>query len=340
MFLTRGWQNKVVEMVSLFRRARYPCVFAALLLSAAQCDCFVRSTASSSTPTRQVPDTPWSKSKSSSNRQHSPSTEEYDDQALAINMQVVKLRKRTGGGRPTRLVASRAKSLVDSVKRDIFTKSNAGSVDESGHTAEDDSAFGSTVASRKLSQLELRGGIKRDAQSALGRLRLRSPAVLIRGAGTGATVGADDGGSRGTGWANAAEGLKNGLASGLAAAAVKTVLQPFDTMKTVQQFSTSRLVRGRRGGKVCVVFVCLCSLARMSVVYETDMFPNVWTVRKKVATTKDFRKNGRGEVVQVQSELRSVGTAVTAVTYSIIAAHNSTSPYYSQPKAGVTLARM
>jgi len=41
-------------------------------------------------------------------------------------------------------------------------------------------------------------------------------------------------------WKNAIEGLKNGLASGLAAACVKTVLQPFDTMKTVQQFSTTR----------------------------------------------------------------------------------------------------
>lgn len=41
-------------------------------------------------------------------------------------------------------------------------------------------------------------------------------------------------------WQNAIEGLKNGLASGLAAACVKTVLQPFDTMKTVQQFSTTR----------------------------------------------------------------------------------------------------
>jgi solute carrier family 25 S-adenosylmethionine transporter 26 len=33
------------------------------------------------------------------------------------------------------------------------------------------------------------------------------------------------------------EGLKNGAASGLAAACVKTVLQPFDSMKTMQQFS-------------------------------------------------------------------------------------------------------
>lgn len=41
-------------------------------------------------------------------------------------------------------------------------------------------------------------------------------------------------------WDNAVDGLKNGLASGLAAACVKTVLQPFDTMKTVQQFSTTR----------------------------------------------------------------------------------------------------
>lgn len=40
--------------------------------------------------------------------------------------------------------------------------------------------------------------------------------------------------------ANAVEGCKNGLASGLAAACVKTVLQPFDTIKTVQQFSTAK----------------------------------------------------------------------------------------------------
>lgn len=39
---------------------------------------------------------------------------------------------------------------------------------------------------------------------------------------------------------NAVEGVKNGLASGLAAACVKTVLQPFDTLKTVQQFSTAK----------------------------------------------------------------------------------------------------
>ncbi|CAN0390675.1 unnamed protein product, partial [Discosporangium mesarthrocarpum] len=42
-------------------------------------------------------------------------------------------------------------------------------------------------------------------------------------------------------WGSVIEGLKNGMASGLAAACVKTVLQPFDTMKTVQQFSTSRI---------------------------------------------------------------------------------------------------
>ena len=42
------------------------------------------------------------------------------------------------------------------------------------------------------------------------------------------------------GLANALEGVRNGLASGLAAACVKTVLQPFDTIKTVQQFSTAK----------------------------------------------------------------------------------------------------
>lgn len=57
-------------------------------------------------------------------------------------------------------------------------------------------------------------------------------------------------------WKYAVEGVKNGLASGLAAACVKTVLQPFDTMKTVQQFSTTRYVLN-----VCVhVFWCIRSI--------------------------------------------------------------------------------
>ncbi|CAM9487761.1 unnamed protein product [Chrysoparadoxa australica] len=38
---------------------------------------------------------------------------------------------------------------------------------------------------------------------------------------------------------HAIEGLKNGAASGMAAACVKTLLQPFDSIKTVQQFSTT-----------------------------------------------------------------------------------------------------
>lgn len=50
------------------------------------------------------------------------------------------------------------------------------------------------------------------------------------------------GSTSGTPWENAIEGMKNGIASGLAAAVVKTILHPFDTMKTVQQYSTRRLV--------------------------------------------------------------------------------------------------
>mmetsp|Transcript_7470 Transcript_7470/g.11166 ORF Transcript_7470/g.11166 Transcript_7470/m.11166 type:complete len:326 (+) Transcript_7470:77-1054(+) len=40
---------------------------------------------------------------------------------------------------------------------------------------------------------------------------------------------------------NILEGLKNGLSSGLASGFVKTLLQPFDTIKTVQQFSGQKL---------------------------------------------------------------------------------------------------
>jgi Mitochondrial carrier protein len=41
--------------------------------------------------------------------------------------------------------------------------------------------------------------------------------------------------------ADAIEGVKNGCASGLAAGCVKTLLQPFDTIKTVQQFSAESM---------------------------------------------------------------------------------------------------
>lgn len=40
---------------------------------------------------------------------------------------------------------------------------------------------------------------------------------------------------------NLLEGLKNGCASGLAAGCVKAVMQPFDSMKTLQQFSANKM---------------------------------------------------------------------------------------------------
>lgn len=74
------------------------------------------------------------------------------------------------------------------------------------------------------------------------KVRIRK-ALLVRGAGTAASVVAPrHTENRGSSKSNAVDGLKNGLASGLAAAVVKTILQPFDTMKTVQQFSTARFV--------------------------------------------------------------------------------------------------
>lgn len=72
-----------------------------------------------------------------------------------------------------------------------------------------------------------------------------STMLLTRGGGGGAPAPPPSPPQQGVRLKNAVEGLKNGLASGLAAACVKTVLQPFDTMKTVQQFSTTRYVRGR-----------------------------------------------------------------------------------------------
>lgn len=75
--------------------------------------------------------------------------------------------------------------------------------------------------------------------------RQRSATLLTRGGGAPqpARPSATPPPHQGDRWENAIEGLKNGLASGLAAACVKTVLQPFDTMKTVQQFSTTRWVK-------------------------------------------------------------------------------------------------
>lgn len=69
----------------------------------------------------------------------------------------------------------------------------------------------------------------------------RSATILTRG-GSAPAPQSPPPPQQGDRWKYAVEGLKNGLASGLAAACVKTVLQPFDTMKTVQQFSTTRWV--------------------------------------------------------------------------------------------------
>ncbi|CAM9371335.1 unnamed protein product [Hapterophycus canaliculatus] len=81
------------------------------------------------------------------------------------------------------------------------------------------------------------------ARSILGLKELRpgSSALLTRGGGAAPTQLEPSSPDEGDKWKNAIEGLKNGLASGLAAACVKTALQPFDTMKTVQQYSTTRM---------------------------------------------------------------------------------------------------
>lgn len=120
-------------------------------------------------------------------------------------------------------------------------------------------SHGTTSRLRLLPRTNLNVRWMRDTLFAAGRVRLRNSAamhlrgggggegrkttaggvvgqVAVRGGGTASTAGGAGASPR----ANAVEGLKNGLASGLAAACVKTVLQPFDTMKTVQQFSTTR----------------------------------------------------------------------------------------------------
>lgn len=89
---------------------------------------------------------------------------------------------------------------------------------------------------------------KREALLAAGRWRRRRSAALGLTGGEVRSAVQHAGETRGGAStppphrANAVEGIKNGFASGLAAACVKTVLQPFDTMKTVQQFSTTRCV--------------------------------------------------------------------------------------------------
>lgn len=84
-----------------------------------------------------------------------------------------------------------------------------------------------------------------EQQHALSSLR------TTRGGGGGsAAAGAVD-----AGWATIIEGLKNGCASGLAAACAKLLLQPFDTVKTLQQankgslgmFEAARDLAARRG---------------------------------------------------------------------------------------------
>ncbi|CAM9348628.1 unnamed protein product [Ectocarpus sp. 12 AP-2014] len=106
-----------------------------------------------------------------------------------------------------------------------------------------------TALSAPLESLSsAREQLVRRALSTATTLRLRegkdgssSTMLLTRGGGGGAPAGPPSPPQQGMRLKNAVEGLKNGLASGLAAACVKTVLQPFDTMKTVQQFSTTRM---------------------------------------------------------------------------------------------------
>lgn len=77
-----------------------------------------------------------------------------------------------------------------------------------------------------------------------GRQRIEEPrdaflaALRARGGGGG---GAAASGLSNAGWATVVEGLKNGCASGMAAACAKLLLQPFDTVKTLQQANKGSL---------------------------------------------------------------------------------------------------
>lgn len=71
-----------------------------------------------------------------------------------------------------------------------------------------------------------------EQQPALSSLR------MTRGGGGRAAAAA---GATSAGWATIIEGLKNGCASGLAAACAKLLLQPFDTVKTLQQANKGSL---------------------------------------------------------------------------------------------------
>lgn len=82
-------------------------------------------------------------------------------------------------------------------------------------------------------------------EAGLQRVRRRRDLPATRG-GAGVSdgaVGAGAGSGSGSGaWLSMMrEGLRNGCASGLATACAKTVLQPFDSIKTVQQATTERL---------------------------------------------------------------------------------------------------
>lgn len=147
--------------------------------------------------------------------------------------------------------AFRAKALVENAN--MLRQSATGK-----YSGEDERAAGipghrmpsdAYAAAPRRAQQALGTTATKEVKSVLVRMHSMRRAVLVRGAGTGATVdagatvavaAASSAGGRSASWGNAVDGLKNGVASGLAAAVVKTVLQPFDTMKTVQQFSTTR----------------------------------------------------------------------------------------------------
>lgn len=110
-------------------------------------------------------------------------------------------------------------------------------------------------ALEELERLALKGIYKAGARAGVVR---PSVAAAFQGLGR-RRGGGGQGGDRSWWQAALSDGLRNGCASGLAAACAKLLLQPFDTVKTVQQvgplWSATIVRRAWAYGLPCVITV-------------------------------------------------------------------------------------
>jgi hypothetical protein len=131
------------------------------------------------------------------------------------------------------------------------------------------------------------------------------------------------------------DGLKNGLASALSAACVKTILQPIDAIKTMQQFSQGRLsvigacreIYQRQGG--LTNFYAGLGVTVFGSMPGVALYFGVYSSCKKKLLNTTFGRNNKVLAIAISAAIGNSVASFSRVPYEVMKQQLQTGAYKS-----------